>query len=143
MLLTIEKVAILKSADIFAQTPDYVLASVAAIAEEIELEPGETFIHQGAVEDDMYIIIEGEVKVHNGDRTIATLSAGTVVGEMEVLAPAARLASVSAVTETWLFRIHKEALDEVMADRFEIAQGIIRVLVERLRVTVMNGQKPM
>ncbi|MBV7339451.1 hypothetical protein KFU94_66805 [Chloroflexi bacterium TSY] len=37
MLLTIEKVAILKPVDIFADTPDYVLASVAAIVEEVDL----------------------------------------------------------------------------------------------------------
>ncbi len=139
MLLTIEKVAILKSADIFTQTPDYILASVAAIVEEMDLEPGEMFIHKDALEDDMYIIIEGEVKVHDGDKIIANLSEGTVVGEMEVLSPAPRLASVSAVSETRLFRIQKEAFDEVMADRYEIAQGVIQVLVERLRTTVMKG----
>ena len=85
MLLTLEKVAILKSADIFAETPDYVLASVAAIVEEVDLDEGETFIHKDAFEDDMYIIVEGEVRVHDGDNTIATLGEGEVVGEMEVL----------------------------------------------------------
>jgi CRP-like cAMP-binding protein len=139
MLLTLEKVAILKSADIFANTPDYILASVAAIAEEIDLEPGQTFIHKDILEDDMYIIVEGEVRVHDGDRSIAILNAGQVVGEMEVLAPAPRLASVSATTETYLFRLQKEAFDEVIADRYEIAQNIIRVLVERLRATVTQG----
>jgi CRP-like cAMP-binding protein len=138
MLLTVEKVAILKSVDIFAQAPDYILASVTAIVEEIDLEAGETFIRQNELEDDMYIIIEGEVRVHSGDETIAMLNAGEVVGEMEVLAPAPRLASVTATTETRLFRIHKEAFDEVMADRFEIAQGIIQVLVQRLRATTMK-----
>jgi CRP-like cAMP-binding protein len=139
MLLTLEKVAILKSADIFAHTPDFVLASVAAIAEEVDLDPGETFIQKDALEDDMYVIIEGEVRVHDGDRTIATLGEGQVVGEMEVLAPSPRLASVTAATETRLFRLNKEAFEEVMADRHEIAQSIIRMLIERLRATVMQS----
>jgi hypothetical protein len=34
LLLTIERVALLKTMDIFAETPDYVLASVARIIEE-------------------------------------------------------------------------------------------------------------
>jgi len=139
MLLTLEKVAILKSVDIFSHTPDYVLASVSAIAEEVEVEPGETFIQKGAVEYDMYIIIEGEVRVHDGDRTLATLKSGQVVGEMEVLSPAPRLASVTAVGETRLFHIHKDAFDELMADHFEISQSIIAVLVDRFRARVMNG----
>ena len=37
MLLTIEKVAVLKAIDIFAETPDHVLASVARIVEELNL----------------------------------------------------------------------------------------------------------
>ena len=41
MLLTIEKVAILRKVAIFAETPDHVLASVAQIAEEETFEPGQ------------------------------------------------------------------------------------------------------
>lgn len=133
MLLTIEKVAILKSADIFATTPDYVLASVAAIAEEVEVAANETFIHEGEVEDSMYVVIEGEVRVHSGEKTIMTAAAGQIVGEMEVLAPAPRALSGTAVVDSHLFRIHKDAFDEVMADRPEIAHGVIQVLVNRLR----------
>jgi hypothetical protein len=51
MLLTIEKVAVLRTIPIFASIPDYVLASVASIIEEIELQPGETFISMGVYGD--------------------------------------------------------------------------------------------
>ncbi|RME44999.1 MAG: Crp/Fnr family transcriptional regulator [Chloroflexi bacterium] len=138
MLLTIEKVAVLKSADIFARTPDHVLASVAGIVEEVDVTPGETFIHEDKMETEMYVIVEGEVRVHKNATDITTFGPGAVVGEMETLAPAARAASVSAVSETRLFRIPKDAFDEVMADRPEIAQGVIRVLVERLRAETMS-----
>ena len=93
MLLTLEKVAILKSADIFAETPDHVLASLAAIAEEVDLEAGETFIRQDALEDDMYIVVEGEVEARRGGEALAAMGAGEVVGELEVLAPAPRRAA--------------------------------------------------
>lgn len=139
MLLTIEKVAILKSADIFATTPDYVLASVAAIAEEVEVEANETFMHEGEVEDSMYVVIDGEVRIHSGDKTVMTAGEGEVVGEMEVLAPAPRAMSATAVSDSHLFRIHKDAFDEVMADRPEIAQSVIQVLVNRLRNNMTNS----
>ena len=77
MLLTIEKVAILKSVNIFAETPDHVLASVATIVEEVDLEPGETFITEGDLGDCMYIIIEGEVRVHSGEQGAAQLKRPT------------------------------------------------------------------
>jgi CRP-like cAMP-binding protein len=138
MLLTIEKVAILKSVNIFADTPDYVLASVAAIADEVYLQPGETFIQAGDLGDSMYIIVEGEVRVHAGtspadQKTIITLGPGECVGELAVLDPEPRAASVTTLGEVWLFRLGKDTFDEVIADRPEIAGGVIRALCRRIR----------
>lgn len=133
MLLTIERVALLKSVEIFADTPDHVLASVARIIEEVELAPGETFIQEGEEGDCMYLVINGRVRVHSGERTILVIGPGETVGEFAILDPEPRSASVTAEESTLLFRIDKAPFDEVMADRPEIAQGIIRELVRRLR----------
>jgi len=141
MLLTIEKVAILKTVNIFAETPDYVLASVAAITEEITLAPDETFIQEGDLGDCMYVIVDGQVRVHSGERTILTLGPGKSVGELAVLDPEPRVASVTAQQETHLFRIAKDAFEEVMADRPEIAQGVIRALCQRVRMTTAANQQ--
>jgi CRP-like cAMP-binding protein len=133
MLLTIEKVAILRKVAIFAGTPDYVLASVALIAHEETFEPGQTIMNEGDFGDSMYIVVDGQVRVHRGDMTIITLGAEASVGELAVLDPEPRSASVSAATDTMLFRIDKEPFDEVMADHPEIAQGVIRALCQRIR----------
>ncbi len=135
MQLTIEKMAILKSVSIFAGTPDSVLASVAAIVDEVYLEPEETFIQEGDLGDSMYIIIEGEVRVHSGNKIILTLEAGKSVGELAALDPEPRVASVTAIEETHLFRLDRDAFNEVIADRPEIAQGVIRALCQRVRMT--------
>jgi len=134
MLLTIEKVAILRTVAIFAGTPDHVLASVAQIAYEETFEAGQAIMNEGDFGDFMYIVVDGQVRVHKGGKTILTLDAGAPVGELAVLDPEPRSASVSAVTDTLLFRIDKEPFDEVMADRPEIAQGVIRSLCERIRI---------
>ena len=133
MLLTIEKVAIMRKVPIFAATPDYVLASVAQIAHEETFEPGQVLMNEGDFGDFMYIVVEGQVRVHRGDQTIIMLGGGASVGELAVLDTQPRSASVTAATETVLFRIDKEPFDEVMADRPEIAQGVIRALCERIR----------
>jgi CRP-like cAMP-binding protein len=135
MLLTIEKVAILKSINIFAETPDYVLASVAAITDELDALPGETLIREGEYGDCMYIIVDGQVRVHRGEHTVLTLGPGKSVGELAVLDPEPRSASVTAIADTHLFRIERDAFDEVMADRPEIARGVIQALCQRLRMT--------
>ena len=125
MLLTIEKVAILEGIDIFANTPNYTLASIAAILEELTLYPGETFIEEGA--------IEGEVQVHSKGKKITKYGPGKSVGELAVLDPEPRSASVSAIGDAFLFRIDKEPFDEVMADRPEVAQAVIASLCRRIR----------
>lgn len=132
-MLTIEKVALLRAIDIFASTPDYVLAAVANIAAELELEAEATFIQEGAFGDCMYLVIDGQARVHSRGETIILLGPGQSVGELAVLDPEPRSASVSALTPLRLFKIDKAHFDEAMADRPEIAQGVIRALCQRVR----------
>lgn len=143
MLQTIERVSILNRVDPFAGTPDDLLAAVATILEEVALSPGEMFIEDGAVEACMYIVVEGEVRVHHHEQTIITLGPGNTVGELAVLDPAPRSASVSAVGPVLLFRLDKGPFDEVMADRPEIAQGVIRTLARRLRAQGRLAGQPL
>jgi CRP/FNR family transcriptional regulator, cyclic AMP receptor protein len=133
MLLTVERVSFLKSVDLFTDTPDHILASVAAIIREMHLDPGTLFIREGDLGDCMYIVVDGQVQVHKGDRSIIELGPGSSVGELAVLDPEPRAASVSAMSEVLLFRIDKQPFDEVMADRPEIARSVIRALCERIR----------
>jgi CRP-like cAMP-binding protein len=133
MLLTIEKVAILRKVAIFARTPDYILASVAQIVEEETVGPGQTLLNEGDFGDFMYIVVDGQVRVHKGESTIITLGPGASVGELAVLDPEPRSASVTTTADTLLFRLNKEPFDEVLADRPEIALGVIRALCERIR----------
>lgn len=140
MYLTLEKVALLKAIDIFASTPDHILASVAAIVEQLDMDEGETFIQQGDIGDCMYLIIDGEVLVHQGDDKILTLGPGKSVGELAILDMAPRETSVTTTQPTQLFRIDKEAFDEVLAERPEIALSVIRALSQRVRMTTAARQ---
>lgn len=132
-MLIIERVAILRSLDLFRDTPDYILSSVARIIEELSLRRGETFINEGEYGDCMYIIVDGRMRVHSHEQTIIHLEAGAIVGELAILDPEPRTASVTAIEDGFLFRIDKEPFDEVLADRPEIALGVIRTLSRRVR----------
>jgi CRP-like cAMP-binding protein len=54
-------------------------------------------------------------------------------GEMALLDTEPRSASVTAEEKTYLLRLEQEAFYELMADRPEIAKGIIRELTQRVR----------
>jgi HEAT repeat protein len=139
MLLTIEKVLILKTVSIFAETPEEILADVAAILEEVDVQAGETILHKDDVGRCMYIIVDGRVRIHNGDQTIAYRGARDIFGELAVLDAEPRSASVTAEVDMHLFRLDQDAFYELMADRFEVARGIICVLCRLLRAREYEG----
>jgi len=144
MLLTIERVALLRRVDLFAETPGRVLAGVAQVLEEVEVGAGDTIMEAGAVEDWMFIVVDGVLDVHLGEK-VRPVPTGGVVGELAVLDPQPRSATVVARTPALLFRLRKPAFDEVMATRPEIAQGVVRELVRRLRAhpaTLLTSTNP-
>ena len=119
-MILVERVAALHKVDLFSGVPGRVLASVAETAEEATVEPGSTFIEHGAVEDCLYVIVSGSVRVHQGAHVLAELGAGTSVGELAVLVPEPRSASVTALEPTLLLKLRKAVLDELLADRPEL-----------------------
>ena len=64
---------------------------------------------------------------------VVRLGPGSVVGELAVLDPEERTATVTAVTTTLAFRLDKPAFDAALVDRPEIARGVITELVRRVR----------
>jgi CRP/FNR family transcriptional regulator, cyclic AMP receptor protein len=143
-MLVVERVAALHRVDLFADVPGRTLAAVAATADELTVEAGATFIEHGAIEDCLYVVVAGRVRVHRGERTLVELGAGSAVGELAVLVPQPRTASVTALEPTLLLRVRKVVLDEVLADRPELASGVIGALAARLRATAEHaaGETP-
>lgn len=133
MLSTIEKVLILKTISLFSRTPDEILADVATLLAEIDLPSGGTIFQKGDAGDGMYIIVSGKVTVHDGDHILNTLQDGEVFGEMAVLDPEPRLASITALEDTHLLRLDRQPFYDLMEDRVEVAYGVIHVLSGRLR----------
>ncbi|HET7747107.1 MAG TPA: cyclic nucleotide-binding domain-containing protein, partial [Vicinamibacteria bacterium] len=134
-MLTIEKVLCLKAVEMFAEASEEILADVATILEERQARAGETIIRKGEPGDSMYIIVEGRVRVFDGDRTITFLADRDIFGELALLDPEPRAASIAAVEDTRLFRLDREAFGELLAGNIEIVRGVLHVLCERLRAT--------
>jgi CRP-like cAMP-binding protein len=133
VLTTIEKVLILKTVNMFGQTPDDVLADVADLMEEMEVSENEAIFKQGDPGDSMYIIVDGRVRVHLEEQLLNYLGESDVFGEMALLDPEPRLASVTTVEPTRLFRLDQAPFFQLIAERPEIATSIIRVLTRLLR----------
>jgi len=133
MLSTVEKVLFLKSIDLFSQIPGEDLAQIALISTEEARDPNEDVFAEGESGDALYLVLDGRVRVHREDRVIAELGERECFGEMAILDAAPRSATVTAITDTNLLKIPREDFQEIMAEKPEIATGIIKVLSRRLR----------
>ena len=133
-LMLIEKVFLLKSLNIFSDTPENVLADLAPLLEDMELEEGSVIFEEGNHGDSMYIINQGQVEVHKSTKTLALLGEKEVFGELSLIDAEKRSASAKAHTDCHLFKIEQEAFFELLDSRPEIARGLLKMLCKRLRV---------
>jgi CRP-like cAMP-binding protein len=132
-LLLVEKVLILKSLSIFHDTPESILAELAPLMHEIEYEENTLIFEEGSIGDCMYIIHKGDVKIHKGNITLATLKDKEVFGELSLLDAETRSASATTSSNSILFRIDQDPFYELIEFRPEVARGFIKMLCKRLR----------
>jgi CRP-like cAMP-binding protein len=132
-LITIERVAVLHRVALFANVPGHALASVARLLEEVRIAEGTTIIERGAVEDWMFVVVEGRVRVHIESKEIGEKGVGEVFGELAVLAPAPRSASVTAIESTLLLRLRRRPFEELLDDQPELSRSVISTLARLLQ----------
>jgi CRP-like cAMP-binding protein len=132
-LLLIEKVLVLKSLNLFKDTPENVLADLAPLMKEIQYEQGTEIFKEGEIGDCMYIIQQGNIRIHKGNTTLAILKEKEVFGELSLLDADTRSASATADTDCILYKIDQEPFYELMDERPEVAKGFIKILCQRLR----------
>jgi len=132
-LLLIEKVLVLKSLNLFKDTPENILADLAPLMKEMQYEQGTEIFKEGETGDCMYIIQQGNIKIHKGKTTLAILKEKEVFGELSLLDADTRSASATADTECILYKIDQEPFYELMDERPEVAKGFIKILCQRLR----------
>jgi CRP/FNR family cyclic AMP-dependent transcriptional regulator len=138
-LLTIERVAVLQRVGLLSAVPGDRLIAVARLVEEVRVGPGVTIIERGAVEDWLFVVADGRVRVHIDTRTLVESGPGAVVGELAVLAPAPRSASVTTMEPTLLLRLRRRPFEELLDDRPEIARVVISTLARMLQAVADQG----
>jgi len=132
-LLLVEKVLLLKSLALFSDTPENILADLAPLMKEIQYEPKVEIFKEGDIGDCMYIIEQGNIRIHKGNTTLAILKDKEVFGELSLLDADTRSASATTETDCVLYKIDQEPFYELLDERPEVARGFIKILCQRLR----------
>ena len=133
-LSTLEKILFLKSVPLFSQIPGEEIATLVPLLQEVEIEPGETFIRKGDEGDCLYILVEGEVAVTDGSEEnvlLRKMMSKEVIGELAVLSERPRTADCTALSSVVALRIDKKDFWELMYEQPQIPIEIMRVLIQR------------
>ena len=100
--------------------------------EAVSYPAGKAIFEIGDHGDAMYVILSGEAQVDVGGR-FHVLRAGDFFGEMALLAPGKRMATVRADGDVQALRISAERFQEFIVQRPRVALTMMKELVLRLR----------
>ena len=114
MFLTVEKVMVLRSVGVFSDVPRGSPCRACRLLEEIEVAAEERVYEKGVIGRTMYIVADGLVHVHE-DHTFAELGVGALFGELTPLDPEQHSATVTALDDTRLLGLDRDALYELMS----------------------------
>lgn len=123
----------LRRAEIFTRLPTEDLAALAALADERELEAGEVAFHQGTTGCSLYVVVEGELDAVRDDRLLFRAGPGRTVGELSVLDGQPAHYRAEAREPTRVLAIDREALFNLMEERFGVSTRVMAYLAGMVR----------
>jgi CRP-like cAMP-binding protein len=102
------QIALLRSIALFAELPAPALEGLAAALTPVEVPAGGTLIRQGEEGDAYYAIAAGQLDVAQDGRFLRRCGRGEGVGEIALLRAVPRTASVTAGTDTTVYRLARQ-----------------------------------
>ena len=128
-----------RGADLLAQVPLFEglsrrhLRQIAEHADEISFREGEIIVEADQPGGTFFVIVEGQVRIVRGNRTIARGGPGEFFGEISLLDGGPRTASVIAETPVVAIRLFKASFDKLVQQEPRVAGKILAVVARRLR----------
>ena len=132
-MILVQRILFLKNVPLFSTMPPDTLAWVAEAADETSCPSGETIFKKDSVGDSMYVIADGSVRIHDGDKNLATLPQGAFFGELSILDGETRSASASAETDCLLLVIRQNSFRRILSKQFDVTENLLKILVRRIR----------
>jgi len=129
---------LLANVALFSACTDKELDRLARHAEIVDFRAGEVLMTEGEPGHEFYAIIDGEVGVTTGGETVAKLGPGAYVGEMALLDPGPRTATVTALGDTQAVLLSSRefyaAIDEVPG----LSRKLLGGMAKRLRTATAH-----
>ncbi|MCB8945386.1 MAG: cyclic nucleotide-binding domain-containing protein [Ardenticatenaceae bacterium] len=99
----------------------------------VEIEAGHELFHEGDAADFMYVVQHGELDIRVSDTVVEVVREGGVIGEMALVDPSPRSATVVAKTDCILVPFDEASFKTHVHTTPFFALQVMRVMVNRLR----------
>lgn len=129
----IDRVNALKTIPLMAGLPHSDLEQLAKKVIEVRHNQGAEIIKEGTSGSSVFLIIEGLCEVRRGANRIRELKPGEFFGEISILDPAPRTATVRAIENSVLLVLEGYDFRTALKSSMQMSQRLITVLAERLR----------
>lgn len=125
------KLGALKRSPLFEGLSRQQLSLVARLSDDLDAPVGSVLCKEGSRGREFFVIIDGEAEVTRAGRHVATLRNGDFFGEVALLEPVKRTATVTAATPLSFFVISEPAFRSVLNTDPTIERKMLRALARR------------
>jgi len=137
MLTPIERVLILKSADLLKDVGPRRLLGLAEVAREIEISKDETIYKEEDLGDALYMVVEGRVRIVTGDH-VSEVGPGESFGTWALVDDSERGHRAECIEDGRTLALHRDEFYDVAASDLTLLQEVVRALARRLRALVSD-----
>jgi CRP/FNR family cyclic AMP-dependent transcriptional regulator len=123
----------LRGVQMFSACTDKELAQIARACDEVAVDSDVVIVEEGAKGEDFYLIATGEAAVTRSGQPVATLSPGQYFGELSLLDPGPRNATVRATTSMTLLKLVRREFGAVLDSWPGVAHKLLEQMAKRLR----------
>jgi CRP-like cAMP-binding protein len=128
-----DTVSALKTIPLLAGLPHSDLEELAKKVTEASYAVGTELIKEGTSGSSVFLIVDGECEVRRLNVRIRTLGPGEFFGELSILDPAPRTASVRVTEAARVLILEGKDFRNALKSNMQMAQKLIIALAERLR----------
>lgn len=122
----------IEAVPLFARCNAHQIDHLLRVADEINIPAGTTFIREGEMGRELFIIVDGTAEVTRGGAPVTRLTRNEFVGELSVLRHAPRNATVTAQSDLDVLVLRANALEPLLEDIPGLAKALLYDVADRL-----------
>jgi CRP-like cAMP-binding protein len=138
MLTAVERVLILKGADLLKDVGPRHLLRLANVAQEIEIFEGDVIYDENDPADALYIVVEGRVRLTTDQGRISEVGARESFGTWSLVDDSERKHRAECIEDGLTLALRRDDFYDVAAGDVTLLLEIIRALAKRLRDLVVE-----